>query len=95
MKHLLNFALIAFLCACGGTQPSAPSIAGGCGDGIVSEGEACDDGNESDEDQCTSSCQVARCGDGFLQAGEDCDGSQLYCGLRSEGICDGFELLRQ
>ena len=87
VKHLLNFALIAFLCACGGTQPSAPSIAGGCGDGIVSEGEACDDGNESDEDQCTSSCQVARCGDGFLQAGEDCDDSNDQVGDGCSDTC--------
>jgi len=28
-----------------------------CGNGIVEEGEACDDGNENDEDACLSTCQ--------------------------------------
>jgi cysteine-rich repeat protein len=38
-------------------------------------GEACDDGNSSDYDLCTSTCVPASCGDGFLQPdnGEECD----------------------
>lgn len=45
-----------------------------CGNGAVEEGEACDDGNDEDDDDCPTSCQPARCGDGFVQAGvEPCD----------------------
>lgn len=48
-----------------------------CGDGVVQEGEFCDDGFElnKDENACTSGCQVARCGDGHVQVsnGEACD----------------------
>ena len=45
-----------------------------CGDGIVDALEACDDGNDDDTDDCTSTCEVASCGDGFVQAGvEACD----------------------
>ena len=37
-------------------------------------GEACDDGNEIDEDACTQRCLKARCGDGFVWEGvELCD----------------------
>lgn len=32
-----------------------------CGDGIVDEDEACDDGNEQDHDGCTSSCTKDPC----------------------------------
>jgi cysteine-rich repeat protein len=34
---------------------------GGCGDGIVDEGEACDDGNVLDGDGCNSSCRIRLC----------------------------------
>ena len=37
--------------------------------------EACDDGNASDVDGCTTACEVARCGDGLVQVDvEQCDG---------------------
>ncbi|MBI5486242.1 MAG: DUF4215 domain-containing protein [Deltaproteobacteria bacterium] len=53
----------------------------GTGGGRVSDssaattGEACDDGNASDLDECTNSCLPARCGDGITQPplGEACD----------------------
>jgi len=44
-----------------------------CGDGIVQPGEACDDGNENDDDGCTTACLLPSCGDGIVQPGEDCD----------------------
>jgi len=41
-------------------------------------GEACDDGNQDDEDACTNKCLEAACGDGSLQVGvEDCDDGNL------------------
>ncbi|MCB9640117.1 MAG: DUF4215 domain-containing protein [Myxococcales bacterium] len=45
-----------------------------CGDGIVQEGEECDDGNSLNTDACTATCKKATCGDGFVQKGvEECD----------------------
>ena len=41
---------------------------------MLEEGESCDDGNDSDSDECTTSCEPASCGDGFLHEGvEACD----------------------
>lgn len=46
-----------------------------CGDGIVDDGEECDDGDaNADDAECTSLCTVAVCGDGFVLADvEACD----------------------
>jgi cysteine-rich repeat protein len=44
-----------------------------CGDGDKGPGEACDDGNQSNEDACTNVCKLATCGDGFKQGAEQCD----------------------
>ncbi len=46
-----------------------------CGDGRVTGGEACDDGNGDNLDDCSNSCLVAACGDGLLQIAEACDNS--------------------
>ncbi len=44
-----------------------------CGDGFLSTGEGCDDGNADNTDECAG-CMVATCGDGFMHAGvEECD----------------------
>ncbi len=76
--------------ACGGGTPSeidsdtsseTSETAGpsSCGDGVVDPGEACDDGNDIDTDECLSTCVVATCGDGFILDGiETCDdGNQV------------------
>ena len=45
-----------------------------CGNGLVEDGEECDDGNAIDTDECPSNCRTARCGDGYVRAGvEACD----------------------
>jgi cysteine-rich repeat protein len=44
-----------------------------CGDGWLSVGEECDDGNDVETDACTSICAPPACGDGFLYPGEQCD----------------------
>ncbi len=45
-----------------------------CGDGVLDPGEACDDGDDDDSDECLSTCEPARCGDGAVQVGvETCD----------------------
>ena len=48
-----------------------------CGDGVTQTelGEECDDGNDSNTDDCLNDCTEASCGDGFVWEGhEDCDG---------------------
>jgi cysteine-rich repeat protein len=54
-----------------------PPPANLCGDGITDPGEACDDGNQSNEDDCLNTCQLNVCGDGFLDRQgpriEECD----------------------
>ncbi len=46
-----------------------------CGDGVVDDGEACDNGDaNADTAACTTTCEDAACGDGLLLAGgEECD----------------------
>ncbi len=47
-----------------------------CGNGIISGGEQCDDGNTNNNDACTNQCKNNICGDGLLNFGvEQCDGS--------------------
>ena len=74
-----------------------------CGDGVVEGDEECDDGNYSNNDECTNECKINVCGDGILWKGvELCDGgdkdercsedckvcSQIVCG---DGIPAGDE----
>ena len=55
---------------------------GTCGDGKPDPGEACDDGNEADDDACPSGVKgqckaLAGCGDGIVWTGEEaCDGGE-------------------
>lgn len=45
-----------------------------CGNGLLDDGEQCDDGNADDTDGCPGSCMPAECGDGFVWLGvEECD----------------------
>ncbi|MBL9106072.1 MAG: hypothetical protein JNL82_34440 [Myxococcales bacterium] len=56
----------------GTTTTGAPQSL--CGDGVRDPGEACDDGNVDNTDNCLEDCTLAVCGDGFVQAGlEQCD----------------------
>ena len=67
-----------------------------CGNGIVENGEDCDDGNADNTDACTDICTAAACGDGYVQEGEACDDGNAdntdectdACALASCG--DGF-----
>ena len=55
--------------------PGTTSVPPTCGDGVVQEGEGCDEGAaNADDGPCTSLCQPAQCGDGLIWAGvEGCD----------------------
>lgn len=55
-----------------------------CGNGVLELGEQCDDGNDSDMDECTIECAVPRCNDRALNGDE----TDLDCG----GSCQGCEL---
>ena len=44
-----------------------------CGNGVLEAGEACDDGNNNNDDGCRNDCTIPVCGDGILDAGEACD----------------------
>ncbi len=79
--------LLLLLACCGRTEPftlqsSSPSAPADpespapkvCGDGVVDEGEECDDGNSFQNDACLRGCKSARCGDKVIFIGvELCD----------------------
>lgn len=44
-----------------------------CGNGKTQTDEACDDGNDDNEDACTTLCKPPECGDGLTQSWEVCD----------------------
>lgn len=64
--------LFLALSGCGDSTSSVNAI---CGDGIhAADSEACDDGNENNEDDCLNDCTLPSCGDGFVREGmETCD----------------------
>jgi cysteine-rich repeat protein len=63
-----------------------------CGDGVVTSGEACDDGNNTDGDGCRADCFGAeRCGDFLLDVGEVCDDGNLDSGDGCAGDCSKRE----
>lgn len=85
-----------------GTTTLSTGSAGPCGDGLVDDGEDCDDGNSDDGDACLSTCVSAACGDGRLQQGvEECDdgndsdidGCNTACVVQicGDAIIQGFE----
>lgn len=46
-----------------------------CGDGAMGGVEQCDDGNQINNDGCSSTCKIELCGDGVVQPSEQCDGT--------------------
>jgi cysteine-rich repeat protein len=60
-------------------------VAARCGDGIFRRDlnpshpdyEECDDGNESDDDECSTQCVSLGCGNGRLNEGETCDDGNI------------------
>ena len=60
-----------------------------CGDGFLSPGEECDDGDQDNTDACLPDCTfgLAVCGDGFLSPGELCDDGNNVRGDGCESDC--------
>lgn len=57
-----------------------------CGNGNIEAGEACDDGNLDNGDDCTRLCRPAVCGDGFVWVGvEVCDSASASCDYACSG----------
>jgi cysteine-rich repeat protein len=55
------------------SQPESKAAPVGCGNGVIEEGEKCDDNNKKDGDGCDSNCTVTACGNGIVTKGEECD----------------------
>lgn len=60
-------------------QREPPNVPSYCGDGILDDGEECEDSNSRDGDGCSSDCTLLiaavrlRCGDGILHGSEECE----------------------
>jgi len=64
-----------------------------CGNWVVDEGEACEDGNALNGDGCSASCALeATCGNGVVEPGEACDGAScdaVACVPTGDSVCAG------
>lgn len=65
----------------GDTDQEGSSSGGGdlCGNGVMDEGEQCDDGENAEDSACTPECKQATCGDGYTYTDgeEECDEGAL------------------
>ncbi len=59
----------------------------GCGDGLVTGEEVCDDGNQQDGDGCSANCTDEICGNGTLEQGETCDDGNTVTGDGCDAAC--------
>lgn len=66
-----------------------PDCASACGDGVIDEGEVCDDGNLLGCDGCSSDCSRVDnvCGDGLSECTELCDDGNAVNGDGCESTC--------
>jgi cysteine-rich repeat protein len=58
-----------------------------CGDGVVSTGEACDDGNRTCGDGCSATCTAEACGNDIVDCGETCDDGNTVDGDACPSSC--------
>ena len=57
----MSAVLLSLSC---GDQVVVRETEAACGNGSVEVGEQCDDGNDTNTDECTNGCEVGVCGDG-------------------------------
>jgi cysteine-rich repeat protein len=62
------------------------NLADTCGNGILDATEQCDDGNNTDGDGCSATCQTV-CGDGKLLGKEECDDGNTKDGDGCSAAC--------
>jgi cysteine-rich repeat protein len=62
------------------------NLADTCGNGILDATEQCDDGNNTDGDGCSATCQTV-CGDGKLLGTEECDDGNVKDGDGCSAAC--------
>jgi cysteine-rich repeat protein len=66
---------------CDAAPPDAAPPEPVCGNGMIEDGESCDDGNATGMDGCSATCQsehLCCCGNGVIEPGEACDdGNQI------------------
>ena len=88
IERAVFVSLCVSLLTCGGApNPNEPS----CGDGVVSPGEQCDDGNNAGNDGCSAACRIeiaGVCGDGIINTGEECDDGNFLPGDACMPICE-------
>jgi cysteine-rich repeat protein len=65
--------------------PVAPPT---CANGTKETGEQCDDGNTTNLDGCSASCQLEYCGDGVVQIGEACDDGNTNGNDACDATCE-------
>ncbi len=64
-----------------------------CGDGLAHGDEACDDGNDIEDDYCNSACEViGACGDNDIQSNEVCDDGNAEGGDTCFADCQTIDL---
>ena len=67
MRRLALACAVVLFAGCPEGQTIVRNIEAACGNGVVDDLEACDDGNREPGDACTNDCQVATCGDKVLR----------------------------
>jgi cysteine-rich repeat protein len=79
------------LTPCGGIPPAS------CGDGVMDEGEDCDDHNTVSCDGCSSTCKIEECGNGRIDCRpstgtpEACDDGNTTSGDTCHDDCSRFD----
>lgn len=69
------------------TAAVAQSVRAACGNGLLDQGEECDDGNLNNIDGCTNSCRTNVCGNGRVDANEQCDDGGVSSGDGCSATC--------
>lgn len=67
-------------------------VEGGCGNGVVEAGEMCDDGNDDEDDGCTSACEPTCVDDTPCDDGDMCNGAET-CDLATNTCMAGTMLV--
>ena len=95
---MIRVMFMGALLSCGSTEekdtgsplPPLP----GCGDGVVTADEQCDDGEANSDvspGACRTDCLFARCGDGVVDPDEECDDGDTWGGDGCSELCQGEE----